>query len=117
MTNEEGQEYYNETFPTRTMTITPKQRAAAFQAMRMATEHALSLKDAGCILNALIAAGWQPVGEGSVVVPREPTDKMIEAAGDYFSHGKWDASDASLFGGIYRAMIGAKGIDTPTPLC
>ena len=64
------------------MTITPEQRDAAFQAMLQewnnhvrrlnfhwcpANEKAFILQNA---LDALIATGWQPVGEGSVAVPK-----------------------------------------------
>jgi len=29
---------------------------------------------------------------------------MIDAAGDYHENGKWDASDNSFFGGLFKAM-------------
>lgn len=43
--------------------------------------------------------------DGWKLVPVEPTPAMIEAAADFHANGKWDVSDDSVFGGIYKAML------------
>lgn len=55
-------------------------------------------------VKAILSAAEQA---GYVLVPREPTPAMINAASEFHADGCWNASDASVFGGIYRAMITA----------
>ncbi len=44
---------------------------------------------------------------GFVLVPKEPTQAMIEAAGDYHANGKWTVADSDIYGGMWRAMLAA----------
>lgn len=71
--------------------------------------------DIKSILTALAA-------EGLVVVPKEPSEAMIEAASNFYAYGKWTAADDSIYGGIYAAMIANRplaaaqnGEDLPAP--
>lgn len=63
---------------------------------------------ADAAIAAFIALGWQKVGPDRVVVPREPTDTMNDAARDWSVklYGKAIGKDASE--GCYRAMIEAR---------
>lgn len=61
---------------------------------------------AEAVLTALKAQGWQHVPEGSVVVPREPTDAMVLAGMRHrMAVEKPNIQDTA---GIYTAMLDAK---------